>query len=129
MVLTSVIPESAAKAVSIARSRRMPVWQAEEHVLGFNHGELGAALVRSWGLPDVITEAIAYHHQPARTSTPLATIVYLADAAAHVVGAVGGGGACPPAEWDISAAEALGLDAEQIDDFLRTLDCVEESEL
>src|SRR6185295_8304372 len=38
MVLSSVCPEAAAAAVSIARGRRMAVWQAEELVLGFHHG-------------------------------------------------------------------------------------------
>jgi hypothetical protein len=55
--------------------------------------------------------------------------VYLADAAAHVVGAVGGGGACRPPEWDMPAAEALGGRSEDIWSFLEGLQCVEETEL
>src|SRR5207245_3570948 len=74
MVLTSVVPEAAAEAVSVARSRRMPVWQAEQEVLGFHHGAVGAALLRSWGLPDTVAYAIAFHHQPEAADSPLATI-------------------------------------------------------
>jgi len=95
MVLTSVVPEAAAEAVSIARSRHLPVWQAEQLVLGFHHGQVGGALLRSWGLPETVVDAVAFHHQHELTSNPLATVVFLADAAAHAVGAVGGGGACP----------------------------------
>src|SRR5260221_3458097 len=95
MVLTSVVPEAAAEAVSIARSRHLPVWQAEVLVLGFHHGEVGGALLRSWGLPDSVVDAVAFHHQRELTSNPLATVVYLADAAAHAVGAGGGGWARP----------------------------------
>jgi putative nucleotidyltransferase with HDIG domain len=126
MVLTSVVPEAAAEAVSIARSRRMPVWQAEVQVLGFHHGAVGAALLRSWGLPETMADAVHHHHDPAHSLNPLATIVYLADAAANYAGAVGGGGACPLAEWDGPAAEALGGTPDQMQEFLGNLQCVEE---
>jgi putative nucleotidyltransferase with HDIG domain len=129
MVLTSVVPEAAAEAVSIARGRRLPVWQAETLVLGFHHGSVGAALLRSWGLPETVVDAVQCHHEPTSTANPLATIVYLADAAAHAVGAVGGGGACPLPEWDAPAAEALGGTPEQLQQFLDGLQCVEEGEL
>ncbi len=126
MVLTSVVPEAAAEAVSIARSRHMPVWQAEELVLGFHHGSVGGALLRSWGLPDSVVDAVAFHHQHELTTNPLATIVYLADAAAHAVGAVGGGGACPQPSWEPAAAKAFGASSEQIQSFLDNLSLVEE---
>jgi putative nucleotidyltransferase with HDIG domain len=126
MVLTSVVPEAAAEAVSIARSRHLPVWQAEEVVLGFHHGAVGAALLRSWGLPDGVVDAVAFHHQHEKTANPLATVVYLADAAACAVGAVGGGGACPQPTWESGAAIALGATAEQLRSFLDDLQLVEE---
>jgi putative nucleotidyltransferase with HDIG domain len=128
-VLTSICPEAAAEAVSIARSRRMPVWQAEEQVLGFNHGAVGGAMLRSWGLPDAVVDAVLFHHQPERSAQPLATIVYLSDAAAHQVGAVGSGGACPQPDWDMAAAERLGARPDDIWEFLESLQCVEEGEL
>jgi putative nucleotidyltransferase with HDIG domain len=127
MVLTSVVPEAAAEAVSIARSRHLPVWQAEELVLGFHHGTVGGALLRSWGLPEPIVDAVAFHHQHELTSNPLATVVYLADAAAHAVGAVGGGGACPQPSWEPDAAISFGATADQIQSFLDNLRLVEES--
>jgi HD-like signal output (HDOD) protein len=98
-------------------------------VVGFNHGSVGAGMLRAWSLPEAVIEAVAYHHRPTETSNPLATLVYLADAAAHVVGAVGGGGACRPPEWDMPAAEALGGRSEDIWSFLEGLQCVEETEL
>jgi len=129
MVLTSVCPEAAAAAVSIARTQRVAVWQAEEQVLGFHHGAVGAALLRSWDLPEAVIDAVALHHQPHLTTNPLATVVYLADAAAHAVGAVGGGGACPPPELDVEAAQALGVTPEELWAFVEQLQCVEEGEL
>jgi putative nucleotidyltransferase with HDIG domain len=127
-VLTSVVPEVAAEAVAIARSRRIPVWQAEAQVLGFHHGQVGGALLRSWGLPEPLVEAVALHHEPTETPTQLAKIVHLADAAAHAVGAVGSGGACLQPDWDPAEAHALGASYAQLDRFLETLRCVEEGD-
>jgi putative nucleotidyltransferase with HDIG domain len=129
MVLTSVVPEAAAEAVSLARGRRLPVWQAEMQVLGFDHGAVGAAMLRSWGLPEVVADAVAHHHRPAQTSNRLASVLCLADAAAHAVGAVGGGGACPQPVWEPALAEAVGLTTEQCQQFLEGLQCVEEGGL
>jgi len=126
MVLTSVVPEAAAEAVSVARSRRMPVWQAEVQVMGFHHGQVGGALLRSWGLPEVVVDAVAFHHEPAQTANQLAMVVHLADAAAHTVGAVGSGGACLQPDWDPAEAHSLGASPEQVAQFLETLQCVEE---
>jgi putative nucleotidyltransferase with HDIG domain len=129
MVLTSVCPEAAAAAVAIARGQRVPVWQAEKQVLGFHHGSVGGALLRSWDMPVAVIDAVAFHHEPHLVDQRLAAIIYLADAAAHAVGAVGGGGACPQPDLDIVAAEGLGATAEQMWAFLESLQLVEEGEL
>jgi putative nucleotidyltransferase with HDIG domain len=128
-VLSSVVPEATAEAVSVARSRHIPVWQAEVHVIGFHHGHVGAALLRAWGLPDLVADAVAFHHEPDLIDNPLARVVLMADAAAHAVGAVGSGGACIQPEWDTSEAGVLGTTPKQLEDFLEGLSCVEEGEL
>jgi putative nucleotidyltransferase with HDIG domain len=127
-VLTSVVPEVAAEAVSMARGRHIPVWQAEVHVFGFHHGDVGAALLRSWGLPEPVAEAVSLHHEPTETTNQLAMIVHLADAAAHAVGAVGSGGACVQPDWDPAEAHVLGLTHTELERFLETLRCVEEGD-
>jgi putative nucleotidyltransferase with HDIG domain len=129
MVLTSVVPEAAAEAVSMARSRHLPVWRAEVLVLGFHHGQVGGALLRSWGLPEAVVDAVTFHHQPQMTANPLATVVFLADAAAHAVGAVGGGGACAHPAWEPDAASALGATSAQVQEFLDNLRLVDEGAL
>jgi putative nucleotidyltransferase with HDIG domain len=130
-VLTCVVPEAAAEAVSVARGRRIAVWQAEVHVIGYHHGDVGGALLRSWGLPDHVVDAVRFHHEPAATANRMAGVVALADAAAHAVGAVGSGGACLQPDWDPACAEAkaLGATPEQLEQFLEGLRCVEEEDL
>jgi putative nucleotidyltransferase with HDIG domain len=38
--------------------------EAEKKILGADHGEIGACLLKSWNLPEEIIEAVANHHQP-----------------------------------------------------------------
>jgi putative nucleotidyltransferase with HDIG domain len=40
--------------------------ESEYQVLKTSHEEMGAYLLGMWGLPNVILEAVAFHHQPAR---------------------------------------------------------------
>jgi HD-like signal output (HDOD) protein len=57
----------------------------EQQMLGFTHPELGAWLTAMWNLPDELTEAIQYHHEPARAPkhAVLASIVSLAEQMAN----------------------------------------------
>lgn len=47
-------------------SERLDLVDAEKHMLGFDHTEVGSAIAENWGLPDAIAEAIRYHHSPAK---------------------------------------------------------------
>jgi putative nucleotidyltransferase with HDIG domain len=129
MVLSSVVPDVIAEAVSLARGQRLPVWRAERQVLGFDHASVSGALLRSWDFPEAVVRAVEHHHSPDPIDAPLGSLVYLADIAAHVAGAVGGGGACPQPEWDLPLAEALGGSPSELETFLSTLRCVEEADL
>lgn len=37
---------------------------AEKQILGFTHAEVGGHLVETWGLPEIFTVPIRYHHHP-----------------------------------------------------------------
>jgi len=45
-------------------------------LLGSDHGELGASMLSSWGLPDYLTEAVRCHHSPADSDSVLASALY-----------------------------------------------------
>ncbi|XOV83180.1 MAG: HDOD domain-containing protein [bacterium] len=38
---------------------------SEQHIFGFDHAQLGAALAEAWHLPQVLRVVMRYHHQPA----------------------------------------------------------------
>ena len=40
--------------------------EVENEVFGFNHADLGAAVVQQWGLPDTLVLTIQHHHSPGK---------------------------------------------------------------
>ncbi|HZO23896.1 MAG TPA: response regulator [Steroidobacteraceae bacterium] len=54
------------KAVELAASANLPLYEAEIQVMGASHAEVGAYLLGIWGLPYPVIEAVAHHHQPQR---------------------------------------------------------------
>jgi HD-like signal output (HDOD) protein len=64
-----------------ARQTGLELIVAEMDRLGTTHASIGAWLAERWAFPDPLVEAIAYHHDPAKSSwhPPLAALVYLAE--------------------------------------------------
>jgi putative nucleotidyltransferase with HDIG domain len=55
---------SLVNALHLVNAERLPLWQAEQRVLGYDHTQIGAAITKNWQLPDEIIQGIAYHHAP-----------------------------------------------------------------
>jgi PAS domain S-box-containing protein len=99
--------------------------QLEEETVGANHAEVGAYLLRRWGLPEDVTEAIRCHHQPGAVDnanqevTDRAYRLYFASLIGHLHVA--------PRDPSLSArllqlsSERFRLDAPQLERFLRPL--------
>jgi putative nucleotidyltransferase with HDIG domain len=66
-----------------AHQSNIPVWKAENEILGTSHAEIGAYLLGVWGFPTEIIDAVAYHHKPLNSKKdfylPL-TFVHIAEA-------------------------------------------------
>ncbi len=52
------------EAMRVANKEDLPLWQAEERILEYNHSLVGARLLGGWSLPEEITYGIEYHHKP-----------------------------------------------------------------
>src|SRR5690606_23618228 len=68
LVMINAAPDEFAKAREMANERQIPLWQAEDEIIGCNHAETGAYLLGRWGMPASVVEAVALHHQPMNTS-------------------------------------------------------------
>ncbi len=81
LVMYQSVPELAKEAINRAQFGNEIIYQAEQHVLGFNHTDVGAALVKAWRLPASLIEITQFHHNPtdAQEFASEVAIVHLAD--------------------------------------------------
>ncbi len=81
IMLEQHLHESFMQAQDIIESDRAPSIVAEHQTMGVDHAEIGSWMAESWSIPESITEAIRYHHQPglAPTNQALAAVVHLAN--------------------------------------------------
>ncbi len=69
-------------AMRLAIKESLPLWQAEQDVLGYDHSQIGAKVCAQWNLPEEIIHGLAYHHRPDEapaSSRPLAATLFLAN--------------------------------------------------
>ena len=71
----------------MVQSQETSLLEAETAVLGFNHAQVGGALLKRWKLPDPLIEGVANHHAPpVDHGIALSGIVHLANGSAHFAG-------------------------------------------
>jgi len=65
---------------------------AENEILGYNHAQIGGIIAREWNLPEVLIEAISFHHQPeeAKENPEVVSVVHIADNICSMIGYGGG---------------------------------------
>lgn len=61
-LLATNFPHRYREVAEAVRCRKIRAWEAEQQVWGTTHSVVGAYLLRLWGLPDSIVEAVAFHH-------------------------------------------------------------------
>ena len=89
--------------------------EAEREVIGCDHAEVGACLLKQWGLPAMLVEAVANHHAPVAAPVPmLSAIVHVADIVALNAG-ISPGIASYAMRVDESTVEALGIGREMVE--------------
>lgn len=66
LVMFNQSPEKSHEAILLLMegSQELSTFEAERHVFGFDHAQVGAALVNKWKLPKLIAECVAFHHEP-----------------------------------------------------------------
>jgi len=110
LVLASELQEEYAAVIARAKTENLPVWRVEEEFFGATHADVGAYLLALWGLPNIIIEAVALHHQPARCAVARfspAVAVHAADVFAHEF--AGTNTEVPPPQLDAAYLTTLGL--------------------
>ena len=123
IVLATLEDNEADRVVQMAFEKGLSFEVAERAVLGIDHGELGALLLESWGLPRFLADVVRCHHDPSKMATDplLADVVHVADQLCTMTG-IGAGRDGLNYRLCQDSAERLGLTPESADRILaRTL--------
>ncbi|MCG5536425.1 HDOD domain-containing protein [Ectothiorhodospira mobilis] len=82
LVLHSQRSHTLQRPLQETRGDEVQLLAEEQALLGFDHAQVGGALLELWSLPPVLQEAVACHHRPmqARRAGLEASIVHLAEA-------------------------------------------------
>ena len=101
---------------------------AENMILGVNHADIGAEILRKWSLPAELVSAVRWHHNPefAEQTDSMLDIVHVANVLCRMIGVSSGrdGLQYQPSEL---AVERLGLTSHQLEKVVsQTIQWVEE---
>jgi putative nucleotidyltransferase with HDIG domain len=123
LALLSQAPEPAGAIFRLYEQEPMLLHEAETRVLGYDHGQIGGALLRSWNYSPDTVEAVARHHHPPsnREGSAEASVVHLADhlACAMEIGSAGER-SVPPLQPQASAI--LHLTPEALSEAIQAID-------
>lgn len=123
LVVYRQLPEQAAEILQRARSEATPLHSLEREILGYDHGQVGAELMRLWRLPEPLSFSACWHHSPmdATDHRLEVAIVHLADVIASAVYAPASEtNRIPP--MDERAWELIGLPADSVDSLVQEAD-------
>jgi HD-like signal output (HDOD) protein len=119
LVMYLKVPDLARDAMLLAARKAIDIEVAEREAVGFDHAQLGGALLQAWGLPDTLLEPVRFHHSPADAPhyQREATVVCLANILAkqNRIGGIGAAGLT----LDERLIESLGLSRADIDPILQ----------
>ncbi len=78
-------PEDWQAQAALATAEGLPWHEAEERHWGLDHGLIGGMVLRSWNLPETLTEPVNWHHAPLAAPSRLlpCALASLADALAR----------------------------------------------
>ncbi|MBF0558066.1 MAG: HDOD domain-containing protein [Nitrospirae bacterium] len=87
LVMYTKIPAECSNILSQVAKNPQLLFKAERERLGFDHADVGGLLLKEWKLPQNLTEAVAYHHNPDKASQyPVeAAAIHIADILAHAM--------------------------------------------
>jgi diguanylate cyclase (GGDEF)-like protein len=91
LILARSFPDQYDQVLQAVEDDQQDTFTAEETIFGINHTEVGTAVAKSWGFPEVLLIPLRYHHHPEQYSGNNATIrttvraVYLSDLLVNIL--------------------------------------------
>jgi putative nucleotidyltransferase with HDIG domain len=113
LIISYKAPEESQKIFSLMKEKSLELHLAEQEVLGFDHSELGARLLKEWSLPKIHQEIATYHHTPQKASSFQfeCAIVHVADTLVNSL-ELGTSGETIISEFDEEACKKINIQDE-----------------
>lgn len=64
LLIYQQLPHEASDIIIRSKAQGICIRDLEEEVLGFDHAEVGGALLQAWELPAILVDSVRYHLQP-----------------------------------------------------------------
>jgi len=122
LILARALPGLYDHLDAVARERDVPLWRAEQMILGYDHGALGSLLIRDWNLSEDLAHAVRFHHrlEDDAERDPLGAVIALGEEAARLLDEERE--EVRREAWKrCAAAASLGVDAEACEALLSRL--------
>jgi len=123
LVLYSRAPDAARQVFERFQAGPMLLREAEAQVLGFDHTEIGEALLRAWNYPANLINAIRCHHHPMSSGAYQleGSLVHVADALVNAMELGSSGERHVPA-LQLKAWERLALPLDSLESTMNAVD-------
>lgn len=121
LVIYRELPELAEKTQDHSAQNRGIIYIVEQEIIGFDHAEVGAELLRRWRLPQAQVEAVGNHHTPslARQYPRQAAIVHIANYLANTMLSNLSSSLEPTEALDMQTLALVGLTPDHLQGLLR----------
>ena len=81
LIIYKELPDKALEILEVSKNREVHLHHIETEILGFNHADVGAALLEYWNLPNALQELVGCYLRPvmAKTSVKDVSLIHIAD--------------------------------------------------
>ena len=79
VVFAQFMPEEFKQALSYSAENKVPLYVAEQKIIGVDHSVVGAMLVEGWQFPKNLSDTIRHHHNAEFSNSSLHNCLYVAN--------------------------------------------------
>ncbi len=116
LVIANHAPDMETKAISQAQSSGRTIFETEEHLLGFNHSQVGGNLLLQWGFDEQLVQGVIHFRNPQNIRHPSQAIhiLHISEIMANNLRRGHTGESAPP-KLHPESVKALGLTRSTLD--------------
>ena len=85
IVFARSLPEEFNLCLKRSRDENRPLRELEDEIIGADHAEIGALLVKKWHFPAPLVSCVKGHHHPALTADEMSDCIIMADIISKIV--------------------------------------------